>query len=73
MITIGVDAHKHVHVALAVDEVGREVEAWKGPNSASGWSDLLEWAEHLGSARQFGVEGAWNYGRGLAQFLVASG
>jgi hypothetical protein len=37
MITIGVDAHKGVHVAVAVDEAGREVARWRGPNSATGW------------------------------------
>ena len=28
---------------------------------------------NLGSPRQWGIAGAWNYGRGLAQHLVASG
>jgi hypothetical protein len=37
MITIGVDAHKRVHAAVAVDEAGREVAQWRGPNSPDGW------------------------------------
>jgi len=73
MISIGVDAHKQVHVALALDEGGRELGRWQGPNSQGGWSDLLQWAVNLGSPRQWGIEGAWNYGRGLAQHLVVSG
>ena len=32
MITIGVDAHKRVHVALALDAAGREVSDWRGMN-----------------------------------------
>jgi len=36
MITIGVDAHKRVHVALALDEAGREISQWQGPNSSVG-------------------------------------
>lgn len=73
MITIGVDAHKRVHVAVALDEAGRELGQWRGPNSAEGWRGLRDWAAGLGDRRQFGIEGAWNYGRGLAQHLVAAG
>jgi transposase len=32
---------------------------------------LTDWAQALGSPRRWGIEGAWNYGRGLAQHLVA--
>lgn len=71
MITIGVDAHKGVHVALALDEQGRELDHWRGPNSALGWVGLASWAVVLGSPRVWGIEGAWSYGRGLAQHLVA--
>jgi len=73
MLTIGVDAHKSVHVALAIDEAGREVGDWQGPNSESGWRSLTKWATCLGEARQWGIEGAWGYGRGLAQHLVDLG
>ena len=66
MITIGVDAHKSMHVALAVDEAGREVGDWQGPNSESGWQHLAAWASGLGEPRQWGIEGAWSNGRGLA-------
>ncbi len=37
MITLGVDAHKEVHVAVAVDELGRPLDAWQGPNSEAAW------------------------------------
>jgi transposase len=73
METIGVDAHKRVIVAVAVSEAGRELSTWRGPNTADGWRALAEWGAGLGDARQWGIEGAWNYGRGLAQHLVAAG
>src|SRR5262245_13646192 len=73
MLTLGVDAHKRVHEAVALDAVGREVGRRRVPNSAAGWGDLLAWAAALGPPRQWGVEGAWGYGRGLAQYLVAAG
>ena len=73
MITIGVDAHKRLHVAVALDQSGRELARWQGTNSQSGGTALAQWAAGLGTPRQWGIEGAWNYGRGLAQHLVASG
>ena len=73
MITIGVDAHKSMHVAVAVDEAGREFGTWEGPNSQAAWASLACWASALGAERQWGIEGAWGYGRGLAQHLVVQG
>jgi transposase len=73
MITIGVDAHKRVHVAYAVDEAGREIGQWRGANSASGWRQLFAWAGKCRGGTAMGIEGAWSYGRNLAQFLVGCG
>ena len=73
MITIGVDAHKKIHVALAIDDAGREVASWRGPNSLDGWLSFREWLRELGDDRQIGIEGAWSYGRGLSQLLVSDG
>jgi transposase len=81
MLTIGVDAHKHIHVALALDEAATVLGQWQGPNSPDGWSSLRHWAVTLGGQCQYqcqcqcqwGIEGAWNYGRGLAQYLVSAG
>jgi transposase len=70
MITIGVDAHKRVHVALALDETGRELGHWRGLNCAAGWQAFTQWASALGAEYRVGIEGAWGYGRGLAQYLV---
>lgn len=73
MITIGVDAHKVVHAAVAVDDAGRDVGHWRGQNSPAGWRELYSWAAAQGEIRQWGIEGAWTYGRRLAQQLVESG
>jgi len=73
MITIGVDAHKRVHQALALDAAGTILGSWRGANTPHSWQHLLAWAVTLPGPRHWGVEGAWNYGRGLAQFLVAQG
>src|SRR5690349_8951954 len=73
MLTIGVDPHKRLHVAQAVDEAGNDLADWRGPNSPDGWTQLAAWAADLAAERQWGIEGAWSYGRGLAQQLVALG
>jgi len=73
MLTIGVDAHKETHVAVAVDAAGQECGQWAGPNSAEGWATIRAWAQGLGAERRWGIEGAWNDGRGLAQALVTAG
>jgi hypothetical protein len=41
MITIGVDAHKQVPVAVALDRTGQPCGQWEGENSAEGWAALL--------------------------------
>jgi transposase len=76
MLTLGVDAHKRVHEAVALDAAGRLVGRRRVANSAAGWRELLAWAAGVGEAdgpRRWGIEGAWGYGRGLAQHLVAAG
>jgi transposase len=72
MITIGVDAHKRVHVAVALNEAGQVLGQWRGPNTREGWQEITAWAHALGGPRRWGIEGAWNYGRGLAQHLVSA-
>ena len=73
MLTIGVDAHKRSNMAVAIDAAGREVARWRGMNEVAGWQQLAAWAADLGEEVRWGLEGAWNYGRGLAQFLVEAG
>src|SRR2546423_8931508 len=77
MITIGVDAHKDVQAAVALDAAGRETGTWRGPNSPQGWAALAAWAAAQAASAaaepQWGIEGAGHYGRGLAQQLLAAG
>ena len=61
------------HQALALDETGVVLGQWRGANTLDAWAQLLAWAATFPGPRQWGIEGAWNYGRGLAQFLVAQG
>jgi transposase len=63
-----------VHQAVAVDERGRGLAGWRGPNTPEAWAQLRAWADGLdGGPRLWGIEGAHTYGHGLAQFLVSAG
>jgi len=73
MITIGVDPHKRVNEARALDAQGRLVGQWRGDNDRAGWQAMSAWAAGLGQERQYAVECAWSYGRGLSQHLVRQG
>lgn len=70
---IGVDAHKRVHQAVAIDAVGHELGQWRGANTPAAWQKLAAWAAQWPSDRSWGIEGAGQYGRGLAQHLVTAG
>lgn len=73
MLTLGVDAHKRVHQAVAIDERGHVIATWRGGNHPAAWAELRSWAAELGAVRCWGIEGAHTFGHGLAQHLVAAG
>ena len=73
MITIGVDTHKRVHAAVAIDAQGQELASWRGSNRAKPWAAPHAWAREVGEDRIWGIEGAGQYGHGLAQALVTAG
>ncbi len=45
MVTIGVDAHKTVHQALALEQDGTPLGHWRGANTEQNWQRLLDWAK----------------------------
>jgi transposase len=73
LIIIGIDPHKRVHTASAVDTATNkrlasvEIEA-----SLAGYRRLMRWAAGF-SDRRWAVENAHGLGRHLAQWLVARG
>ena len=71
MFTMGVDAHKKLHLAVVLDSQERELSSWRGTNSERGWESFSHWLQQFEGDRRIGIEGAWSYGRGLARFLVA--
>ena len=68
-ITGGVDTHADVHVAAALDPLGRLVGSESFTTDAKGYRELLEWLRSFGDVTKVGVEGTGSYGAGLARFL----
>ena len=56
-IIIGVDTHKRVHAAVAVDALGTRLGTVTVPVDETGYQTLETWARSLGSVWVFGVEG----------------
>ena len=69
----GVDTHADVHVAAAVDHVGRVLGTASFPVCEQGYADLLGWLRGHGGLARAGVEGTGSYGAGLARYLAAAG
>lgn len=70
-VIIGVDTHGDVHVAVAIDLLGRRIESIEIEVNRQGYSMLVEWAMSLGDIDAFGIEGTNSYGAGLARHLRA--
>jgi transposase len=54
---VGVDTHKDVHVAVALDQDGRVMADRLAPSTQRGCSDLHRWAAQLAPAVEFAIEG----------------
>ena len=72
-ITLGVDTHNDVHVAVALDGIGRRRGALSVPTNPAGYEKLVDWANGFGPLERAGVEGTGSFGAGLARFLQAEG
>ena len=70
MIAVGVDTHKHEHVARALDELGQIVGGLQVEANLDGYTELREWLGALGDDVVVGIEGAGSYGAGLCELLL---
>jgi hypothetical protein len=68
-VVVGVDTHKHIHVAVAVDELGGRIDTRSFAADHSGYEQMIDWASSLGREVIFGVEGTGSYGAGLASAI----
>lgn len=72
-VILGIDTHLDVHVAVALDGLGRRLGELNVPTTVKGYQKLLHWAEGFGPVCCAGVEGTGSYGAGLARYLKAAG
>jgi transposase len=69
MIVVGLDVHKHSLTAVAVDELGRALEARSCPVDG----EILEWAVTLDAERLWALEDCRHVTRTLERVLLAAG
>jgi len=69
-VTGGVDTHKDLHVAAALDGVGRLLGTQSFPTTAPGYRALLGWLRSFGTVTAVGVEGTGSWGAGVARYLA---
>jgi transposase len=72
-VTGGVDTHRDVHVAAALDPLGGVLGSESFATDLAGYQALLQWLEAFGDVTKIGVEGTGSYGSGLAGYLRRSG
>ena len=69
-VVIGIDTHKHVHVAAVMDPVGGIVDTLKVTTDSPGFRQLLgARAASFATIIAFGIEGTGSYGAGLTSFI----
>jgi transposase len=72
-VVIGVDTHKDLHVAVAINGLGARLGSISIPATSQGYQQLARWAASHGPVQAFGIEGTGSYGAGLSRALTASG
>ena len=73
IVTGGVDTHQDLHVAAALDQLGRVLGTQSFPTSPAGYRDLHRWLHSFGQLDKIGVEGTGSYGAALARHLTGAG
>jgi transposase len=72
-VTVGVDTHGEVHVACAIDQLGRHLATTRFATTPTGYRALLGWARSLGEVEGWCIEGTGCYGAGLARLPDGQG
>jgi len=72
-VIVGVDTHKHVHVAVAIDTRGLRLGGHSFGADSGGYRALIAWARTHGRIEAFGIEGTGSYGAGLARAVRRAG
>jgi transposase len=72
-VVVGVDTHRDAHTACVISVLGTWLGVASFAATASGYEELIAWAEGFGAIFMVGVEGTGAHGAGLTRDLVARG
>ncbi len=72
-VIIGIDTHRDMHVAVAVDQLGVRLAERHVKTTPPGYAELEQWSCSQGEVRAFGIDGTASYGAGVARFLSSRG
>lgn len=72
-IVVGVDTHKASHAIVVLSSVGEDLASFAIPSTPAGFEDALERVLQITNDAAWGIEGAYTYGQGLADFLTDRG
>jgi len=73
LVTGGVDTHRDIHVAAALDQLGGVLGTAQFPTTKAGYRSALAWLAGFGQVVAVGVEGTGSYGAALARHLADAG
>jgi transposase len=68
-VLVGVDTHKQLHVAVAINRLGARLGTLSARADRAGYAEMVAWARTFGPVEAFGIEGTGSYGVGLASFV----
>jgi transposase len=71
-VAIGIDTHRDVHVAVAVERLGRRLGSLVFTVDEQGFAEVVRFARAFGEPG-FVIEGTGSYGASLARSLLAEG
>jgi transposase len=71
-VAIGVDTHRDLHVAVALDRLGRRLGSLEFAVEEQGFALLVRFARSFGEPA-FAIEGTGSYGASLARALLGDG
>src|SRR3546814_19528690 len=72
-VVIGIDTHKDVHVAVAINGLGARLATASFTVTSQGYRQVAAWAAEYGVVHAFGIEGTGSYGAGLQRALNGMG
>jgi len=72
-VILGVDTHRDLNVAVALNAYGQRLGCLSVPTTEAGHAQLVAWARGLGAIDRIGIEGTGSFGPGLSRFLTSAG